>query len=82
MMSTTLSKVLTLLFFLALGAFSLLAQADQESPYNVNSPTTKVPVEWYETPFLWLGFVVFILIGVLLYLRKGKSATMGRLHKY
>ena len=81
-MSSIVIRITSFLSLFFLGTFTLLAQADQESPYNVNSPTEKVPVEWYETPFLWLGLLVFILVGVLLYLRKGKSATTGKLHKY
>jgi len=81
-MSPTLSKITTLLFLLFLTAFTLFGQASNESPYNVNSATEKVATEWYETPFLWLGLAVFVLVGILLYLRKGKSATTGRLHKY
>ena len=82
-MSSTLNKITCLLFLLLLGAVVMFGQADESSsPYDVNGSTTKVPTEWYETPFLWLGLVVFVLVGVLLYLRKGKSATTGKLHKY
>ena len=77
-----LSKATSLLFFLLASTLTLLAQADQATPYNVNSPTEKVPTAWYETPFLWLGLLAFVLVGVLLYLRKGKSATYNKLHKY
>lgn len=81
-MSPMMRRITFLLFLLFLGAMTIYGQADQASPYNVNGPVDKVPVAWYETPILWIGLLVFALVGVLWYLRKGKTATNKPLHKY
>lgn len=61
---------------------SLLAQAEKESPYKVNGPTTKADPSFWDTPFLWIGLVVFALAIILILLRRGQNATYNKLHKY
>lgn len=61
---------------------TVVAQPAGDHPNQVNGPADKVEPGLLETPFLWIGLVVFGLGLLLLFLRKGKTATTNRLHKY
>ncbi len=81
-MNKLIKRPITLLA-LILSTLPLLAQADKESPYKVNGPATKSDPTIWETPFLWIGLVVFALTALLIFLRRNKkNATYNRLHKY
>jgi len=75
-------KTITLLLTLILPTASLLAQAEKESPYKVNGPATKADPSFWDTPFLWIGLLVFALAILLIVLRRGQNATYNKLHKY
>ena len=64
-----------LLFFLplALSAMSLLAQADQESPFQSNETVTKGNEGLGSSIWIIVGIVV--LLGIFLLLRKGGSGA-------
>lgn len=81
MQALTKKSITFLLFFLPL--LSVLAQAEKPSPYKVNGPATKAEPSFWETPFLWIGLVIFGLALLLIFLRRNKkNATYNRLHKY
>jgi len=72
---------LTASFFLFFATVTtLLAQEAGDHPNQVNGPVTKGNPGFFDTPFLWIALVVFGLAIVLIFLRKGKSATYGRKH--
>lgn len=76
-------KSASLFITLILPMISLLAQAEKESPYKVNGPATKAEPTIWETPFLWIGLLVFGLAALLIFLRRNKkNATYNKLHKY
>lgn len=74
------NKFFSLLAALLLAAGPLLAQADQESPYDTNTPVEK---QSSGSGLIWiaLGLVVLGVIFVLLR-RRGDRGTSSRLHKY
>lgn len=78
-----LTKKIFSLSLLLLSALSLTAQAEKPSPYKVNGPATKADPTIWETPFLWIGILVFSLVVLLMFLRRNKkNATYNKLHKY
>lgn len=67
-----------LLFFATVT--TLTAQEAGDHPNQVNGPVTKADPGFFDTPFLWIALVVFGLAVLLIFLRRGKSATYGRKH--
>lgn len=76
----TLPRPFIALLLMVLSAHRLLAQTVTNAPNQNNGAVTKVEPTIWETPFLWIGIVVFGLALVLLFLKKGKTETIGRKH--
>lgn len=74
----TFSRLTLALLSLLFTTLSLFAQETPvESPNQVNGPVTNADPSFMDTPFLWVGLVIFGLAIVLLVLRKnGKTRSM------
>lgn len=62
----------------ASSATGLLAQTVTNAPNQNNGAVTKTETGIWETPFLWVGLVVFGLALLLLFFKKGQTPIRGR----
>ena len=61
----------------------LLAQPEQESPYQTNEPVEQGAADGGDLTLVIIGIVVVVLIVTLFFLRKKSDrGTSQRLHKY
>lgn len=69
-------RLLTVLsvFLLAIGAvFAQSAPASSDSPYSDQKYISPDEPAWYETPILWIGLALLIIVSVVLYVRNKKK---------
>lgn len=59
---TTITAVFSTLVF-------ALAQPESQSPYSDQAFDPPANPNWYETPYLWIGLLVFLAAGIYVMIR-------------
>ncbi len=70
MLKRTISYLLSSLILIQ----SIIAQSSSESPYSDQAYDPVQNPAWYETPFLWIGLVMILLLTFLWLRKRAKKA--------
>jgi LPXTG-motif cell wall-anchored protein len=69
-------RLFTLINFLLFAVGDLIAQgasAASDSPYSDQKYVPPDDPAWYETPTLWIGLALLVIVLVVLYMRRKKE---------
>lgn len=67
-----LKRTISYIFSIIFSVYQLAGQASSESPYSDQAYDPVQNPAWYETPFLWIGLVIILLL-VFFWLRKQRK---------
>lgn len=66
---THLRRLSTTVLFFAISLIHAWAQPESQSPYSDQAFDPPVNPNWYETPYLWIGLLLFLGAGIYVMVR-------------